>query len=39
MDPAEAQALWQPEPGGPNTASYGPPPASAWATLQTALGD
>jgi selenocysteine lyase/cysteine desulfurase len=33
----EAQALWDPEPGWLNTASYGLPPRPAWEELQTAL--
>jgi selenocysteine lyase/cysteine desulfurase len=39
MDLAEAQALWKPEPGWLNTASYGLPPRPAWDALQTALHD
>lgn len=39
VDVAEAQKLWQPEPGWLNTASYGLPPEPAWAALQDALAD
>lgn len=39
MDLAEAQALWKPEPGWLNTASYGLPPRPAWDALQAALHD
>jgi selenocysteine lyase/cysteine desulfurase len=39
MDLAQAQSLWQPEPGWLNTASYGLPPEPAWAALQAALGE
>jgi selenocysteine lyase/cysteine desulfurase len=39
MDLAEAQALWKPEPGWLNTASYGLPPRPAWDALQAALQD
>lgn len=39
MDLVRAQALWQPEPGWLNTASYGLPPRPAWEALQTALND
>lgn len=39
MEIAEAQALWDPEPGWLNTASYGLPPRPAWEALQAALGD
>jgi len=35
----EAQALWDPEPGWLNTASYGLPPRPGWAALQAALAD
>ncbi|MDQ1600453.1 MAG: hypothetical protein QOD68_1927 [Actinomycetota bacterium] len=37
MDLADARALWDPEPGWLNTASYGLPPATAWDELQRAL--
>lgn len=37
MDLADARALWDPEPGWLNTASYGLPPAPAWDELQRAL--
>lgn len=33
----DARALWQPEPGWLNTASYGLPPTPAWDALQAAL--
>jgi selenocysteine lyase/cysteine desulfurase len=36
---AEAQALWDAEPGYLNTASFGLPPRPAWDALQSALGD
>lgn len=36
---AEAQQLFDPEPGWLNTASYGLPPRPAWDALQEALGD
>ena len=36
---AEAQQLFDPEPGWLNTASYGLPPRPAWEALQEALGD
>jgi selenocysteine lyase/cysteine desulfurase len=39
MELAQAQQLWQPEPGWLNTASYGLPPEPAWAALQDALAD
>jgi selenocysteine lyase/cysteine desulfurase len=39
MDLAEAQKLWEPEPGWLNTASYGLPPRPAWDALQAALAD
>jgi selenocysteine lyase/cysteine desulfurase len=39
MDLAEAQALWDAEPGWLNTASYGLPPRPAWEALQRALAD
>ncbi|MFB9236750.1 aminotransferase class V-fold PLP-dependent enzyme [Plantactinospora siamensis] len=39
MDLAEAQRLWEPEPGWLNTASYGLPPRPAWDALQAALAD
>ena len=39
MDIAEAQQLWQPEPGWLDTASYGLPPRPAWDALQAALAD
>jgi selenocysteine lyase/cysteine desulfurase len=39
MDLAEAQKLWDPEPGWLNTASYGLPPRPAWDALQAALDD
>ena len=39
MDVAEAQQLWDAEPGWLNTASYGLPPRPAWDALQHALGD
>ncbi len=35
----EAQALFAPEPGWLNTASYGLPPTPAWEALQSALED
>ena len=34
MDLADARALWDPEPGWLNTASYGLPPRPAWDELQ-----
>ena len=37
MDLADARALWDPDPGWLNTASYGLPPAPAWDELQRAL--
>jgi selenocysteine lyase/cysteine desulfurase len=37
MDLVEARALWDPEPGWLNTASYGLPPKPAWDELQEAL--
>ncbi|MGN9912983.1 aminotransferase class V-fold PLP-dependent enzyme [Phytohabitans sp. LJ34] len=39
MDLAEAQGLWDAEPGWLNTASYGLPPRPAWEALQGALAD
>jgi selenocysteine lyase/cysteine desulfurase len=39
MDLAEAQRLWDAEPGWLNTASYGLPPRPAWEALQRALGE
>jgi selenocysteine lyase/cysteine desulfurase len=39
MDLAAAQALFDPEPGWLNTASYGLPPRPAWDALQAALAD
>jgi len=39
MDVADAQKLWDPEPGWLNTASYGLPPRPAWEALQQALDD
>jgi selenocysteine lyase/cysteine desulfurase len=39
VDLVEAQALWDPEPGWLNTASYGLPPRPAWEELQAALHD
>jgi selenocysteine lyase/cysteine desulfurase len=39
MDLAEAQKLWEPEPGWLNTASYGLPPRPGWDALQAALAD
>ncbi|MGH9130986.1 MAG: aminotransferase class V-fold PLP-dependent enzyme [Acidimicrobiales bacterium] len=36
---AEAQALWDAEPGWLDTASYGLPPLPAWEALQAALAD
>ena len=36
---AQAQRLFDPEPGWLNTASYGLPPRPAWQALQEALGD
>ncbi len=37
MDLADARALWDPEPGWLNTASYGLPPGPAWDEMQAAL--
>lgn len=37
MDLAEARALFSPDPGWLNTASYGLPPSTAWTELQAAL--
>ncbi|GIF02149.1 aminotransferase class V-fold PLP-dependent enzyme [Paractinoplanes rishiriensis] len=37
MDITNAQALWSPEPGWLNTATYGLPPRPAWDQLQEAL--
>jgi len=39
MEISEAQALFDPEPGWLNTASYGLPPRAAWDALQAALTD
>ncbi|WP_433392688.1 aminotransferase class V-fold PLP-dependent enzyme [Micromonospora sp. KLBMP9576] len=39
MDIAQAQKLWQPQPGWLNTASYGLPPEPAWDAVQAALAD
>jgi selenocysteine lyase/cysteine desulfurase len=39
VDLADAQKLWDPEPGWLNTASYGLPPRPGWDALQAALGD
>lgn len=39
MDLAAAQALFDPEPGWLNTASYGLPPRTAWDAMQAALAD
>jgi selenocysteine lyase/cysteine desulfurase len=39
MDLAEAQGLWDAQPGWLNTASYGLPPRPAWDALQAALAD
>jgi selenocysteine lyase/cysteine desulfurase len=39
LDLAAAQALWDPQPGWLNTASYGLPPRPAWDALQAALAD
>jgi selenocysteine lyase/cysteine desulfurase len=39
MDLAEAQGLWDAQPGWLNTASYGLPPRPAWEALQGALAD
>ena len=39
MDLADAQELWDPEPGWLNTASYGLPPRPGWEALQAALAD
>jgi selenocysteine lyase/cysteine desulfurase len=39
MDLAEARALFSPDPGWLNTASYGLPPSTAWTALQTALDE
>jgi len=36
---ADAQPLWQAQPGWLNTASYGLPPTPAWDELQAALAD
>ena len=37
VDLTEARALWTPDPGWLNTASYGLPPTTAWDELQEAL--
>lgn len=37
MDLAEAQQLWEPEPGFLNTATYGLPPRPVWNALQAAM--
>ncbi|MBB5789165.1 aminotransferase class V-fold PLP-dependent enzyme [Jiangella mangrovi] len=39
MDLAAARALFSPDPGWLNTASYGLPPSTAWAALQAALDE
>ncbi|HEX5996661.1 MAG TPA: aminotransferase class V-fold PLP-dependent enzyme [Jiangellales bacterium] len=39
VDLADAQALFRPEPGYLNTASYGLPPQPAWDAVQAALAD
>jgi hypothetical protein len=39
MEVGEAQALWSPETTYLNTASYGLPPAPAFAALQATLAD
>lgn len=39
MDLADAQELWDAEPGWLNTASFGLPPRPAWTALQAALAD
>ncbi|MEV0429250.1 aminotransferase class V-fold PLP-dependent enzyme [Micromonospora sp. NPDC050495] len=39
MDLAQAQKLWQPEPGWLNTATYGLPPDPAWEAVQEVLAD
>ncbi len=39
MDLADAQGMWDPEPGWLNTASYGLPPRAAWDALQDALAE
>jgi selenocysteine lyase/cysteine desulfurase len=39
MEIAEAQRLWEPQPGWLDTASYGLPPRPAWNALQVALSD
>jgi selenocysteine lyase/cysteine desulfurase len=39
VDLAAAQALFDPEPGWLNTASYGLPPRPAWNAMQAALAD
>ena len=38
MDLADARALWDPEPGWLNTASYGLPPAPAWRRAAAGAG-
>ena len=39
MKVADAQGMWDAEPGWLNTASYGLPPRVAWSALQDALGE
>ena len=39
VEHVEFSGLWDPEPGWPNTASYGLPPRPAWEALQAALSD
>ncbi|WP_326564273.1 aminotransferase class V-fold PLP-dependent enzyme [Micromonospora peucetia] len=39
MEIAQAQKLWQPQPGWLNTASFGLPPQPAWDAVQEALAD
>lgn len=39
MDLADAQKLFDPQPGWLNTASYGLPPLPAWEALQQAFDD